>query len=52
MLLFAQRQDIKNAANIIDEVDEVVAKFKGYAESVDISNYWIKKIEKVLKESR
>ena len=51
MLLFAQRQDIKNAANIIDEVVEVVAKFKGYAENVGISDHWIKKIDKVLKEN-
>lgn len=51
LLLFAQRQDIKNAASIIDEVAEVVAKFKGYAEAVGISDYWIKKIENVLKEN-
>ena len=50
LLLFAQRQDIKNAANIIDEVAEVIGKFKEYAEAVDISDYWTKKIEKVLRE--
>lgn len=51
LLLFAQRQDIKNAANIIDEVSDAVAKFKEYAEAVDISEYWIKKIESVLREN-
>lgn len=51
LLLFAQRQDVKNAANIIDEVSDAVAKFKEYAESVDISEYWIKKIESVLRET-
>ncbi len=51
LLLFAQRQDVKNAANIIDEVSDAVAKFKEYAESVDISEYWINKIESVLRET-
>ena len=51
LLLFAQRQDIKNAANIIDEVADAVGKFKEYAEAVGISDYWIKKIQKVLRES-
>lgn len=51
LLLFAQRQDIKDAANIIDEVAEVVVKFKVYAENVGIDEYWIKKIENVLKET-
>jgi len=51
LLLFAQRQDIKNAANIIDEVADAVGKFKEYAEAVGISDYWSKKIEKVLRES-
>lgn len=51
LLLFAQRQDIKNAGNIIYEVAEVVAKFRDYAEITGIGDYWIKKIEKVLKEN-
>ena len=51
LLVFAQRQDIKNANNIIDEVEEVVSQFKTYAEMVNINDYWIKKIEKVLQEN-
>lgn len=51
LLLFAQRQDIKNAANIIDEVANAVAHFEQYAEKAGISEYWTKKIEKVLKEN-
>ena len=50
LLLFAQRQDIRNAANIIDEVCNVVGRFSEYAEQVGISEYWIKKIKKVLEE--
>ena len=50
LLTFAQRQDIKNADNIIDEVCSVVEKFADYAQQVDISEYWTKKIEKVLEE--
>ena len=49
LLLFAQRQDIKNAANIIEEFTDAVGKFKEYAEAVGISDYWIKKIGKVLR---
>lgn len=48
LLLFAQRQDIKNAASIIDEVAEVVMNFKAYAEMVEIDDYWIKKIMRVI----
>lgn len=48
LLLFAQRQDIKNAASIIDEVAEVVMNFKAYAEKVEIDDYWIKKIMRVI----
>ena len=51
LLLFAQRQDIRNAANIIEEVAEAVGNFKEYAETVGISDYWIKKIGKVLGET-
>ena len=51
LLLFAQRQDIKNAASIIDEVTEVVMNFKAYAEKVDIDDYWIKKIMRVIEEN-
>lgn len=51
LLLFAQRQDIKNAASIIDEVTEVVQNFKAYAEKVDIDDYWIKKIMRVIEEN-
>lgn len=51
LLSFAQRQGIKNAANIIDEVSKVVVKFSDYAETVGISEYWTKKIENVLKEN-
>ena len=51
LLLFAQRQDIKNAASIIDEVTEVVMNFKAYAEMVEIDDYWIKKIMRVIEEN-
>lgn len=51
LLLFAQRQDIKNAASIIDEVTEVVMNFKAYAEKVEIDDYWIKKIMRVIEEN-
>lgn len=51
LLLFAQRQDIKNAASIIDEVTEVVQNFKAYAEKVEIDDYWIKKIMRVIEEN-
>lgn len=51
LLLFAQRQDIKNAASIIDEVAEVVMNFKAYAEMVEINDYWIQKIMRVIEEN-
>lgn len=51
LLLFAQRQDIKNAASIIDEVTEVVMNFKAYAEMVEIDDYWFKKIMRVIEEN-
>lgn len=51
LLLFAQRQDIKNAASIIDEVTVVVMNFKAYAEKVEIDDYWIKKIMRVIEEN-
>lgn len=51
LLLFAQRQDIKNATSIIDEVTEVVMNFKAYAEKVEIDDYWIKKIMRVIEEN-
>ena len=51
LLLFAQRQDIKNATSIIDEVAEVVMNFKAYAEKVEIDDYWIKKIMRVIEEN-
>lgn len=51
LLLFAQRQDIKNAASIIDEVAEVVMNFKAYAEMVEIDDYWIRKIMRVIEEN-
>lgn len=51
LLLFAQRQDIKNAASIIDEVAEVVMNFKAYAEMVEIDDYWIQKIMRVIEEN-
>lgn len=50
LLFFAQKQDIRNAANIIDEVTKAIGKFSEYAEQVGISEYWIKKIKKVLEE--
>lgn len=51
LLLFAQRQDIKNAASIIDEVAEVVMNFKAYAEKVEIDDDWFKKIMRVIEEN-
>ncbi len=44
LLVFAQQQDIKNAANIIDEVTEAVAKFSQHARNVGVSDYWIRRI--------
>ena len=51
LLLFAQKQDIKNADNIIDEVSETIVKFREYAGNVGISEHWTHKIEQVLKEN-
>lgn len=51
-MLFAQRQDIRNASNIIEEVEDVVMNFKSYAENVEIDEHWIRKIERVLEEIR
>ena len=52
LMLFAQRQDIRNASSIIEEVEDVVMNFKSYAEKVEIDEYWIRKIERVLEENR
>ena len=52
LMLFAQRQDIRNASSIIEEVEDVVMNFKSYAEKVEIDEYWIRKIERVLEEIR
>lgn len=52
-MLFAQRQDIRNASSsIIEEVEDVVMNFKSYAEKVEIDEHWIRKIERVLEEIR
>ncbi len=51
LLLFAQRQDIKNASRVIDEVAEAVGNFRTYAKDVDIDSYWIEKIEKIIGEA-
>ena len=51
-MLFAQKQDIRNASNIIKEVEDVVMNFKSYAEKVEIDEHWIRKIERVLEEIR
>ncbi len=50
LLMFAQRQDIRNAANIIDEVCSAVERFAEYARGLGISEFWTRKIEKVLAE--
>lgn len=50
LMLFAQRQDIRNASSIIEEVEDVVMNFKSYAEKVEIDEHWIRKIERVLEE--
>ena len=52
LMLFAQRQDIRNASSIIEEVEDVVMNFKSYAEKVEIDEHWIRKIERVLEENR
>ena len=49
-MLFAQKQDIRNASNIIEEVEDVVMNFKSYAEKVEIDERWIRKIERILNE--
>lgn len=51
-MLFAQRQDIRNASSIIEEVEDVVMNFKSYTEKVEIDEHWIRKIERVLEEIR
>ena len=50
LMLFAQRQDIRNASSIIEEVEDVVMNFKSYAEKVEIDERWIRKIERILNE--
>jgi hypothetical protein len=50
-MLFAQRQDIRNASSIIEEVEDVVMNFQSYAEKVEIDENWIRKIERVLEEN-
>nr|WP_293545773.1 hypothetical protein [Prevotella sp.] len=52
LMLFAQRQDIRNASSIIEEVEDVVMNFKSYTEKVEIDEHWIRKIERVLEENR
>ena len=52
LMLFAQRQDIRNASSIIEEVENVVMNFKSYTEKVEIDEHWIHKIERVLEENR
>ncbi len=51
LLLFAQRQDIRQAQNIVDEVAEAVLNFGSYAERVGISDFWTKKIRSVLTDN-
>lgn len=51
LLDFAAKQDIKNAASIIDDVSNVVADFNQYATEVGISEYWTKKIFGVLSQN-
>ena len=48
LLDFAAKQDIKNAAGIIDDVSNVVANFCNYADEVGIDRHWTKKIVDVL----
>ena len=47
---FANRQDIRNASNIIDDISSVVADFGKYADAVGIDPVWSRKIENVLHE--
>ena len=51
-MLFAQRQDIRNASSIIGEVEDVGVNFETYAEEVEIDEHWIRQIEQVLEEIR
>ena len=51
LLDFAAKQDIKNAAGIIDAVSNVVANFKSYADEVGVSEHWTKKIFAVLRQN-
>ena len=51
LLLFAQRQDIRNAPNIVDEVAGAVANFRLYAERTGVSDLWTRKIWGVLREN-
>ena len=51
LLLFAQRQDIRNAPNKVDEVAGAVANFRLYAERTGVSDLWTRKIWGVLREN-
>lgn len=51
LIVFAKNQDIKNAANIIEQIADVVNNFKYYAEQVGINEYWTDRIYKILKEN-
>ncbi len=51
LLHFAQRQDIRNAPKIVDEVAETVTNFRQYAERTGIIDLWTRKIWEVLKDN-
>ena len=50
LLAFAQKQNIKNAPEIIKQVAEVVGNFRMYAAKTGVSDYWVDKIDASLKE--
>lgn len=52
LLLFAQKQGVKNADGIVGEVAEAVGRFRQYAEATGVDECWINKIEKVLAENK
>ena len=51
LLDFAAKQDVKNAAGIIDAVTDVVANFRQYAGNAGIDKFWTDKIDNTLRQN-
>lgn len=50
MIALAERQNVKDAADVIDRISDVVSNFRRYAQMTGISDGWAKKIDNVLCE--